>query len=376
MFFHHLKNFSPYSGHIYNEMRAAIVRKHGVVISKNDDRFDLIDRIGYFPFKELRRNDQAYFISDMELFDFFQATTQTLSDYHIDYYPNWNFEAKELFLKVFLDGYQYGLNRFTENIGMSYSTLSNEHKIEYLRNFCLYCLDFLYFDGELDETLFYNLGYIQANLYLAFVEINNLKALSVISRSGVGIEPDAKDLTDNVTTQSQKPTNVPPSNSQHTEEPKPIEIYCDVIDIKKIWLVLTAPISISKGGEETVFDKAELEKYLGAMFCSGAFPDAFKQPSLLAPKTISRGDMRNVLIALMYSCYTLNRIYHRGLNQLMYAAMLKQYFSVFGTAEIESTKSILSTYASKGIEVLKNNLDKNPHIEEMLRILKIHKLRH
>jgi len=78
----------------------------------------------------------------------------------------------------------------------------------------------------------------------------------------------------------------------------------------------------------------------------------------------------------MYSSYNLNRNYYRGLNQMMYVAMLKRYFSVFGTAKIESTKSILATYAPKGIEVLKNSQDKNPHIEEMLRILKIHKLRH
>lgn len=48
MFLHHLKNFSPYSGHIYNEMRSGIVRKHGELISKNENRFKLIERIGYF----------------------------------------------------------------------------------------------------------------------------------------------------------------------------------------------------------------------------------------------------------------------------------------------------------------------------------------
>lgn len=48
MFFPRLKNFSPYSGHIYNEMRAGIVRKHGELISKDDNRFDLIKRNGVF----------------------------------------------------------------------------------------------------------------------------------------------------------------------------------------------------------------------------------------------------------------------------------------------------------------------------------------
>ncbi|WP_316821940.1 hypothetical protein [Pedobacter gandavensis] len=171
MFFHHLKNFSPYSGHIYNDMRSGIVRKNGELISKNDNRFKLIERLGYFPFRELRRNNQAYFISNLELFDFFQATEQELNDYHVEAYPNWSYTAKEQLLKLFLDGYQNGLNAFTEKIGISYYTLSYEHKIEYLRNFCLFCLDFLYFDGELDNTLFYNLGYIQASLYLGFIDL-------------------------------------------------------------------------------------------------------------------------------------------------------------------------------------------------------------
>lgn len=359
MFFLHLKNFSPYSGHIYNEMRTGIIRKHGELISKNDSRFNLIKRIGYFPFRELRRNDQAYFISDLELFEFFQATEQTLNYYDVEAYPNWGYPAKEQLLNVFLDGYQCGLNDFTTNIGMSYSNLSHNHKIQYLCNFCLYCLEFLYFDSELDEALFYNLGYIQANLYMAFVEVNNLTALY---HSETKTDPHTNDL---------------PGNSiQFTVEPERIEIYCDVNDIKKIWQVLTAPITTAKGIEKPLFNKEELEKYLGAMFSSGAFPDAFKSWGELSPKSTSRGDMRNVLLALMYSCYSLNRNFYRGLNQITYVAMLKRYFLVFSTSEIESTKSVMATYALKGIEVLKNNLGKNPHVEEMLSILKIHKLIH
>lgn len=350
-------------------MRASIVRKHGDLISKNEDRFDLIKRIGYFPFRELRRNDQAYFISDLDLFDFFQVTEEKLADYHIDYYPNWNFEAKELFLKIFLDGYRFGLVDFKDNIGLSYSTMSHDHKMEYLRNFCLYCLDFLYFDGELDEALFSNLGYIQANLYFAFVEINNLKVLSVKTHSKVEIDPDVND--------SPVPPTVKPEPKTHsTEEADCIEVYCDVNEIKKIWLVLTEPIITRRGIEQAVFNNQELEKYLGAMFCSGAFPNVFKFSSGLSPKATSRGDMRNILYALMYSCYTLNRRFNRGSNQMMYVMMLKKYFSVFATSEVESIKSVFSTYVTKGLEVLKNNIGKNQHIEEMLTILKKHQLRH
>jgi len=112
------------------------------------------------------------------------------------------------------------------------------------------------------------------------------------------------------------------------------------------------------------------------MFSSGAFPDAFKTTPELPAKTVPRGDMRNVLIALMYCCYNLNRNFYRGTDQITYVAMLKRYFSAFATSEIESIKSVLATYAPKGIEVLKNSIDQNPHVEEMLSILKIHKLLH
>ncbi len=367
MFFPNLKNFSPYSGHIYNELKTGIVRKNGELISKNDNRFKLIERIGYFPFRELRKNNQAYFISDEELFDFFQTTEATLSDYHIDYYPGWNFEAKEQLLKIFLDGYRCGITDFKDNIGISYNTLSHDHKIEYLRNFCLYCLDFLYFDSELDKELFYNLGYIQANLYLGFVEINNLMALSSAT---------TKTKNERISNISMETLTVKTDVKDQNSEPERIEIYCDVTEIKKIWRVLTEPITTSKGIQQRIFQKDELENYLGTMFSSGAFPDVFKTTTELPVKTVPRGDIRNVLIALMYCCYNLNRNFYRGTNQITYVAMLKRYFSAFATSELESIKSVLATYAPKGIEVLKNSIDQNPHVEEMLSILKIHKLLH
>ena len=154
-------------------MKTAIVRKNGELIHKNESRFDLLNLVGYFPFKELRKSNQAYFISELDLFDFFQATEETLSDYSIDYNPSWNFEAKESFLNLLLDGYQCGLENFYENIGLSFHSLSYDHKVEHLRNFCLYCLDYLYFDAELDEALFYNLGNLQSNLFLILLTVSD-----------------------------------------------------------------------------------------------------------------------------------------------------------------------------------------------------------
>ncbi len=70
MFFHHLKNFSPYSGHIYDDMHVPFVQKKEGYLSKKDSRFERMDRLGYFPFKELVKDGRAYFISDTDLYEF------------------------------------------------------------------------------------------------------------------------------------------------------------------------------------------------------------------------------------------------------------------------------------------------------------------
>lgn len=134
---------------------------------------------------------------------------------------------------MFFNGYKYGLNDFRENVGILFNTLSNEHKIEHLRKFCLYCLDFLYFDGELDDDLFYNLGYIQASLYMAFVEINNFMALSAIKYSEK--EAETGNLLANSAIKLHKQTNVSQPDIQAKEGTERIEVYCDVTEIKKIW---------------------------------------------------------------------------------------------------------------------------------------------
>jgi len=140
--------------------------------------------------------------------------------------------------------------------------------------------------------------------------------------------------------------------------------------------VLTASIITSKGIEQSLFTKEELVEYLGPMLCSRAFPDAFKFSAVPELKTTSRLDMRNVLIALIYFSYYMNRNFYRGSNQIIYVAMLKCYFSALSTSKKNSIKSVFATYTPKGIEVLKSNLGKNPYIEEILSILKKHKLLH
>lgn len=70
MFFHRLQHFSPYSGHLYDALKVPFIKKSDGVFGRSDSRFDLMDREGYFPFRELIRDGHVYFISDEDLFDF------------------------------------------------------------------------------------------------------------------------------------------------------------------------------------------------------------------------------------------------------------------------------------------------------------------
>lgn len=97
MFFHHFKNFSPYSGHIYDDMRVSFIHKKSGRLGKKDSRFDLIDKLGYFPFRELIRDCKAYFISDKDLYDFLNMKESTSVDYTNESYGEWDLQQKEIF---------------------------------------------------------------------------------------------------------------------------------------------------------------------------------------------------------------------------------------------------------------------------------------
>lgn len=398
MFFHHLKNFSPYSGHIYDGMRVPLIKKKDSYIEKSDSRFDLLNRLGYFPFKELLRNDQPYFISDIELFEFLQTNTDHLENYEVSFFMDWNFQAKENFVELFINGYGLGIKEFNSNIVQS-NTLPHEQKISYLRNFCLFCLDFLYFDGELDKGLFYNLGYLQANLYRGFVEINNLESAQPGGSPGLRFHHNGygKNLgninNENITEEQSsvkvksevKPSefidfdpfestdDVTDSEVVATER---IELLCNLEEIKSLWLILTAPLVTKNGKEEAIFDTDQLSKFLGASFSSGAFPDAFTPYDKDLNKRTSKGDMRQVLNALMYATYNVNHEYNRKVTQTEYVGILKRHFTVFSGSEPMSIKNTMSTNNPKGLEIIKNSKLVNPYVEELLNILKKHKLLH
>ena len=179
----------------------------------------------------------------------------------------------------------------------------------------------------------------------------------------------------------------PESNTgqiEQTDEPQEIkvdnytriELMCDLEEVKALWQVITAPLITSKGKQEAALSPTELVDFLGSAFSSKAFPETFKLPKNRFFKRTSKGDMRNVLNALMYSTYNLNHEYNRSANLIEYATILKLYFPVFSGSEAESIKSVMSTHTPKGMEVLNDSHSINPHIEEMIRILKKHKLLH
>jgi len=102
MFFHQLQNFSPYSGHLYDEMKVPFIKKRDGAFGRSDSRFDLMDREGYFPFRQLIRENKAYFISDEDLFDFLKT-----------------------------EGYEQGKRDFEQNLGVTYTSLQFEQQLAY-----------------------------------------------------------------------------------------------------------------------------------------------------------------------------------------------------------------------------------------------------
>jgi len=108
MFFHQLQNFSPYSGHLYDEMKVPFIKKRDGAFGRSDSRFDLMDREGYFPFRQLIRENKAYFISDEDLFDFLKINESEINHYDADVWGGWNIEFKEQLTKRFTEGYEKG----------------------------------------------------------------------------------------------------------------------------------------------------------------------------------------------------------------------------------------------------------------------------
>lgn len=376
MFFHRLQHFSPYSGHLYDALKVPFIKKRDGVFGRSDSRFDLMDREGYFPFLELLRDGHVYFISDEDLLEFLNITEDTLNQYEVDYWPGWNIDFKEQLAKRFTEGYEQGKSDFEQNLGISYAALPYEQQLPYLRAFCLYCLDFLFFEGDLVDTLFYNLGYLQASLYRGFVEINHLLALSPDGNAAIGLHFESYNKRRELAGKDEPiaPQEQPTINEK-TDTTR-IELLCDISEIKKVWSVLTEPIKTKNGTEAAVFSKTDLQKFLGTVFSSGAFPDSLKMADYTAVKITSRGDMRNVLNALMYATYNINREFNRSTKLIQYATILKKYFAVFAGSGTESIKSVIATHTPKGLDILKDSVTDNPHIEEMLQILKKHKLLH
>lgn len=381
MFFHHLKNFSPYSGHIYDDMRVPLIKKNDRNFTKSHTRFDLMDRLGYFPFRELIRDGRAYFISDIDLYDFLNMDENTFENYVTDFFHDWDISKKDIFLKSFLNGYDNGIIDFERNIGTSYQILPEKQKTKYLQTFCLYCLDFLYFDGDLDKHLFYNLGYLQASLYRGFVEINNLESILPSGSPGIRLHFDSYfkiQANSKVESEKEITSNVVERAHIVNDNPLPIftriELMCDLEEIRAIWCVLTAPIITKDGTQDAIFSMEQLTQFLSSAFSSGAFPETFITGQQPFKKRTSKGGMRSVLNALMYATYRLNDEHNRSANLIEYATSLLYHFPVFSGSTAESIKSVISTEKRKGIKLIIKSLSVNPYVEEMLNILKKHKI--
>lgn len=210
------------------------------------------------------------------------------------------------------------------------------------------------------------------------MEINHLLALSPDGNAAIGLHFESYNKGRELAGKDEPkaPQEQLSAEAKTETQQSRIELLCDISEIKTIWSVLTEPIKTKNGTEAAIFNQIELQKFLGAVFSSGAFPDSLKMADYTSVKITSRGDMRNVLNALMYATYNINREFNRSANLIQYATILKKHFTVFAGSGTDSIKSVIATHAPKGLDILKDSISDNLHIEEMLNILKKHKLLH
>lgn len=71
-------------------MRTPYIKKKEGFLGRNASRFDLIDRLGYFPFKEFKKDGRAYFISEANLYDFLTSDEKSTDENYIIDYPGWD----------------------------------------------------------------------------------------------------------------------------------------------------------------------------------------------------------------------------------------------------------------------------------------------
>jgi hypothetical protein len=238
----------------------------------------------------------------------------------------------------FYKGYQSGLADFTAELGPTYNALSIAHQQEILIAFMAECHHFLYFEGFAIPQVLFSLGYIQANLVLAYKEYRNIKDLTR-SLNAV-LETDRADQT----IQQKEPDNA------KTDYPK-IPIKYSSSDILQLWLVL---IDIHECQTQVLTQAFKSEKEIKTLL-GNMFIDLSNKQSII-PET-PHGfyelpqNYQVILNLLMHATYKLNYTY-TNLKLLPYAQLLKDTFSTYNSIDVTYIGSNITKKLNEAVALL------------------------
>jgi hypothetical protein len=344
MHFLNLPEFDPASGvNTDNHNKFPFISSAEGLFEPNIDPFNYKSQS--FPFEKIELDHENYFyVSEPNLELIFQpgiARKEIILLENIrPIYEEYINELKTHFYK----GYQAGIANFKNELGLTYNSLSIAHQKEMLIAFMMECHTYLYFEGFAIPQVLYSLGYIQANLVLAYKEYQNLKGLTEQTANKPNTAKKNQPAKSKVA-----PTNVKPVYSK-------TEIKYPISDIITLWLVLLdihkcsslAPIQEFKTSKE-------IHALLGSMFkdISGKqtqIPDSAHHYYELPP------NYQVILNLLMHATYKLNYIYTK-LPFPPYAKLLKDTFSPYHGIEVGHIGSNITKKISEAITILQQLQD-------------------
>jgi hypothetical protein len=276
-----------------------------------------------FPFERIEMDEQhVFYASEPNLIKVFKNKIGAHDEIRLDNVRPISEEYINELMQIFYKGYVAGLQNFTFEIGLTFSSLDTSQQKEMLEQFMDYCQRDLYFEGFAIPQLINNLGYIQACLVRAFKEYKNLSLLTPKAEP-VQIP---KTLPEDTSVQAPITTDTKSALSK-------IPLKYPVGDIVTIWLVLlNMPKCKSLSLTPEFKAESDVVELLGSMFAdiSGEQSKLFDSPHRFYELPL---DYQPILYLLMHATYKLNYTYTR-LPLEEYSKCLKATFSVYDAIEL------------------------------------------
>lgn len=344
MYFCHLPAFDPRTG-----INTDKFNKHPF-ISSIDGLFepnqDPFNPQRAFPFHRIEIDeDRFFFLSEPNLLKVFKNPFLGENPILIE---NRNPIKKEYTIKLleeFYSGYTKGLVGFKDELGITFSRLTLSQQNEVLSDFMQYCHENLYFEGFAIPEVIFSLGYIQANLVLAYKEYYNLQFVRTTESASTAVSSAKEALL------------LPEVQAGKENKSKQAKILLKhpVKEVIDLWNILLDPeICHILQVPQDFHTEDQIRKLLGSIFKSSSdqqdnLPETDLQYLELAP------NYQHLLSLLMHATYKLNDKYQR-IPLKEYCELLMLAFSPFsGISAVKDLESNISKKRDIALEAVKNS---------------------